>query len=460
MFQAPDLGPSALPSKDPLRSFWLSEPSELADYRSPGPLPDCADIVIVGSGIAGALTSYNLLSRQPSLNITLVEAREICGGATGRNGGQIKTDPYIACKYTRSRGPRLTSDPGLKARVGAKKANDCLKFESRHLDLFKALLDKEHIECDFHITSAFDLCLNPRMAEVGKAAFNARKADWPDDMRDFLQIDDPDHLERLSQAKDASWGCVYKVGSVHPYKLVTGIFRRCFELAQEGGGNFNLQAHTPVLGLNYAEPSWEVKTQRGVIKTPQAVICTNGYVSNLLPEFTNKIIPLKGACSALAIPPVQPYSTPSNKRMRPFFTTYSLKFDVHDFDYMISRQEYPNHIVVGGGHQSLPDDEMMSLTYGVTDDTTQMWVSGQMTADTSPGTDAYFKALLPKHFVNYPEPESRLAHLWTGSEFTHSDDCLIPVMGYSHDGIPYCGPVLNKPKGLYMMGGFSGRGMV
>jgi hypothetical protein len=39
-------------------------------------------------------------------------------------------------------------------------------------------------------------------------------------------------------------------------------------------------------------------------------------------------------------------------------------------------------------------------------------------------------------------------------------DTDFAVMGYSHDGIPYCGPVLDKPKGLYMMGGFTGRGMV
>lgn len=45
------------------------------------------------------------------------------------------------------------------------------------------------------------------------------------------------------------------------------------------------------------------------------------------------------------------------------------------------------------------------------------------------------------------------------SRFEKNDTDSV-VMGYSHDGIPYCGPVLDKPKGLYMMGGFSGRGMV
>jgi monoamine oxidase len=98
-----NLEPSALPSKDPLRSFWLSEPSELADHRTTGQLPKEADVIIVGSGIAGSLTAYNLLDVNPKLNMVMLEAREVCGGATGRNGGQIKTDPYIACKFNPDR---------------------------------------------------------------------------------------------------------------------------------------------------------------------------------------------------------------------------------------------------------------------------------------------------------------------------------------------------------------------
>jgi glycine/D-amino acid oxidase-like deaminating enzyme len=316
------------------------------------------------------------------------------------------------------------SDPGLKERVGARKANEVLKFESSHLDLYRRLLDKEQIPCDFHITTAFDLCLNDRMAEIGRNAFHERQRDWPEDMKAFLEIEGEEHLERLSQAKDARWGCAYKVGSVHPYKLVNGVLRRCFVLAKNGGGSFNLQTHTPVTRLDHSADGWTAVTERGNVTAPKVVVCANGYVSHLLPEFANKIIPLKGACSALAIPPVQPATTPSNQVMRPLFTTYSLKHDEHDFDYMISRQEFPKHIVVGGGHQAFDHDPL--LTYGNTDDTSQMYVGffaalcishWKDQADSlSPGTEAYFKAFMPKHFVNYPEPESRLAHLWTGGE--------------------------------------------
>lgn len=115
------LEPSALPSKNPLRSFWLSEPSELADHRTTGQLPKEADVIIVGSGIAGSLTAYNLLDVNPKLNIVMLEAREVCGGATGRNGGQIKTDPYIACE----RRPCYSISPSLTYRPRTQRTSWC-----------------------------------------------------------------------------------------------------------------------------------------------------------------------------------------------------------------------------------------------------------------------------------------------------------------------------------------------
>ncbi|KDN37176.1 hypothetical protein RSAG8_10308, partial [Rhizoctonia solani AG-8 WAC10335] len=60
-------------------------------------LPDHADIVIIGSGITGTLVARALLEhpKTSDLRITIVEARDVCSGATGRNGGHIKCDPHL-----------------------------------------------------------------------------------------------------------------------------------------------------------------------------------------------------------------------------------------------------------------------------------------------------------------------------------------------------------------------------
>ncbi len=87
-----DLQPSGLPVPNSTEPFWLSERSRLDRHRTTEDLPLSADIVIIGSGLSGSLLAYQLLKAKPELNIVMLEAREVCSGATARNGGQVKTD--------------------------------------------------------------------------------------------------------------------------------------------------------------------------------------------------------------------------------------------------------------------------------------------------------------------------------------------------------------------------------
>lgn len=68
--------------------FWRTELHKLDSHRSTPDLPDKQDIIIIGAGFAGAALAYYLskdaTAGKPS--ITVLEAREACSGATGRNG--------------------------------------------------------------------------------------------------------------------------------------------------------------------------------------------------------------------------------------------------------------------------------------------------------------------------------------------------------------------------------------
>lgn len=59
--------------------------------NSTTPLPESADIVIVGGGLCGALLAWELLQRG-SGSIVLLEARELASGASGRNAGHCRPD--------------------------------------------------------------------------------------------------------------------------------------------------------------------------------------------------------------------------------------------------------------------------------------------------------------------------------------------------------------------------------
>lgn len=89
--------PVSLPRDNPTTSYWQDPPDEIADLRVTDELPESADIVIIGSGISGAAIAWNLLQdsggKEDELNekrILMLEARQACSGATGRNGEQTR----------------------------------------------------------------------------------------------------------------------------------------------------------------------------------------------------------------------------------------------------------------------------------------------------------------------------------------------------------------------------------
>lgn len=80
-------GQAGLPSPNPSKSFWHSEPSKiLLGHKTTDSLPSEADVVIIGSGISGAFAAHYLQQdeRGKNLKVVMLEAREACWGATGR----------------------------------------------------------------------------------------------------------------------------------------------------------------------------------------------------------------------------------------------------------------------------------------------------------------------------------------------------------------------------------------
>jgi hypothetical protein len=131
-----------LPHPKPSYSYWFNDPPfpELVDVQSPS-LPETCDVVVIGSGITGAAVTRSLLhnlrragrtaERLPS--VTVLEARQICSGATGRNGGHIKASPHDSfhrlCKsFPRDRAAAL------------------VRFQARHVDCLTELCRAEGIE--------------------------------------------------------------------------------------------------------------------------------------------------------------------------------------------------------------------------------------------------------------------------------------------------------------------------
>lgn len=143
-------------------SFWRSNPHVLDDHRSTPDLPQETDVLIIGAGYAGASTAHHILeqsgpSSQPT--ILILESRQACSGATGRNGGHLKPDPYNGVAT-------LAAEHGFKA------AAEVAAFEASHVPALKDFIEKEGIDCDFVVTRAMDVQLSDEHCQRLKAGYD------------------------------------------------------------------------------------------------------------------------------------------------------------------------------------------------------------------------------------------------------------------------------------------------
>lgn len=145
--------PPGLPVSNPSESYWLEDPPypELVDIQSPE-LLDRADVVIIGSGITGAAVARSILQecerKGEARKVVVLEARALCSGATGRNGGHMKSSPQEL--FMR-----------LKPKLGPERAAAVTRFQLSHVRVLTELCRAEGwdiAECR-KVTTA-DLYLN------------------------------------------------------------------------------------------------------------------------------------------------------------------------------------------------------------------------------------------------------------------------------------------------------------
>lgn len=117
-----------LPHYTPSASYWMKTPSKLAGQQS-NQLPITVDVIVIGSGITGAIVAKTILERHSKHRVTILEARDVCSGATGRNGGHLVA--YGGAIYS-----------GLKEALGRDMASRILAFTFDNVKKTKQLIQE------------------------------------------------------------------------------------------------------------------------------------------------------------------------------------------------------------------------------------------------------------------------------------------------------------------------------
>ncbi|KAK8223658.1 FAD dependent oxidoreductase-domain-containing protein [Phyllosticta capitalensis] len=421
-----------LPVLSPTRPYWLENPPypELVNIQSRR-LPNEADIVIIGSGITGVAVARTLLleaeRRGEKKRIVILEARQICSGATGRNGGHIKAPTYDGLAL-------------LRKRFSVQRAAELVRFQAKHLEVLTKLCQQERIDAaECREVETVDLFLD-------EESFKKAQKEVEDCRHIVPEI--PFKVWREEKAKehfhvgDHVHGAIsYKAGALWPYRFVTSIWK---DLTQQFPSSISIETNTPVDSLEVDETTarpFKVQTPRGDLRCRHVVHANNAFASHLIPGLKGKMTGLRAHMTAQR-PGLHFEDCQGNR-------SWSIIYG-SGFDYMTQRPSSgagAGDLMIGGGFFRSPKAGLDQ--FGVWDD-----------SKLEPMTSTHLNGILPTVFgLNWgpDSPEGRLKQMWSGT------------ICYTADILPYCGkldPRLTSRKtkqqdaGEWISAGYHGDGMV
>lgn len=449
--------PVGPPAADPISSYWHNPKSPLANInhgRDASHRP--YDFVIVGSGISGTMIAYNLLETYPNHRIIMLEAREICSGATGRNGGHTKAASYRSFLQHAEE-------------LGKEEALKIARMEYDNIVETHRLAEELGIDCESKFCKTVDVIYDKPTFEVGELAIQAMRASVKEEetqagkmawynihknvgtVSHHFRVSTKNENPAVENVEEVAGAFEYMAGRVHAYRFSTGVLADCVKKG------LHICTNTPVSKLRSLKDGsdilWEVVTGDDLFSTRAVILATNGYTPFLEQSLQGKIVPMRGQITA---------QRPGMETLLPdpLPSTFSFIYK-NGYEYMIPRplNNGNQHIVIGGGLGRLPDGG--ASEFGTVDDTSL-----------NPDISSYLRGSLSGYFgntnwgeTNEEEASNRVVQEWTG------------IMGATADGRPFVGEVPGRRdhkhlpdcdgydedvsiKNLWVSAGFNGHGMV
>ncbi|KAJ5083446.1 hypothetical protein N7456_012873 [Penicillium angulare] len=411
-----DSSSNSLPRQFPCLSYWQRTARDFPYLftNKNRTVPSHIRYVIIGSGISGALTAFELLEAGvKGDDIIILEAREAASGASSRNAGHVRPDAFRGFTgYSKVHGPQQALEIIANERLVLNKINE--------------FVNKHNVPCDFNFTTTFDVCMTEEFTHYEKECMEAFVKAGGD--ASYIQYYEGHEAKEKTRIPDALAAYEWPAGSINPAKLAQFLLR---SVSEKGVQLYTFCAATAVKKNESAPHLWDVQTIQGTVTAEKIIHCTNAHAALLLPQLEPYITPNRAQAHSL-IP------TPAFAATQILRNTYSLRYSLYHFYSLIQLQG--NGTIVLGVSRSNPTLSAQTLASRTSTD------DGHYNQEIADDALDKFQQIFPSASSQHAVKGEGLDHSWTG------------IIAMTPDSVPFVGAIESLP-GQYICAGFNGHGM-
>ena len=231
-----------------------------------------ADAAVIGAGMTGVALALYL--HEAGLQVLLIDAHTVAGGATGKNAGFITSG--LGEHYSRS--------------VRFWGREDAAAISELHLknhDIIAALIERHGLKCGYRRTGSMAVAVDSEEEEVLRSSHSLLRQDHF--THELLEADE---VDRTVSGRGFCCG-LFTPSDAHvdPVRLVRG-------LAQIAGSEgVQVFENSPIESLQRSGDRWVLGSQSGAVSAPLVFLACNAWVPRLCPGIPLQAV--RGQCLAI-----------------------------------------------------------------------------------------------------------------------------------------------------------------
>ena len=251
-------------------NYWLTTVQMPASPKQP--LPESADVAIIGAGFTGLSAALSLAKR--GAKVVVLESETIGWGASSRNGGMVLTGLKLGVNK-------------LISMYGRELARRIYAASLETIESVERIVTEENIACDFARTGHLEVACKQahfddysRQAEVIAREFNHQLRVVP---RDQLRGEIGSDIYYGGMVDEISAG-------LNPARYVAGLAAAAMRAGAQ------VCERTPLQNIQREScngvPGFRLSSLRGAIWVSNVLVGTSGYTGAATPALRKKIIPI------------------------------------------------------------------------------------------------------------------------------------------------------------------------